>query len=97
MPPLQLPPTAQALLQTPQFFGSLEVSTQTPEQLLCPGGHAHVPPRHAPPTGQELPQKPQFFGSLKVLTQTPPQLLWPGGHWQLPPTQLARRTRQSTA
>jgi hypothetical protein len=89
-PPWQDCPTPQSCPQEPQFWGSVLVSTQAPEQLVSLGAH---PDWHSEPlqTGfggwQVWPQLPQLLGSVAVFTQTPPQLVRPFGQTstQLPP------------
>ena len=61
-PPSQTP-SGQALPQAPQWFGSLERSTQTPPQLVSVstqaiGGALQIPPSQTP-SGQTLPHAPQ--------------------------------------
>jgi hypothetical protein len=71
VPPSTTDPAVQTPVQDPQWSGSLEVSTQTPEQLVVPCGQPQVPLLHCWPAGQILPQVPQLSGSVVVLVQAP--------------------------
>ena len=65
------------LPHAPQWFGSLDRSTQPAKpQFTCPGtGQTHWPETHVWPGLHWLPHMPQWFGSLVVLTHpmAPPQ------------------------
>jgi hypothetical protein len=52
-------PAPHAAPQAPQFFGSTEVSEQSPAHAISPGGQAHVPPAQISSPLQEIPQPPQ--------------------------------------
>jgi hypothetical protein len=87
---------AHAWPQLPQFFGSLERSTQLEPQAVFGGWHivvqALASQRGVIPL-QTLPQAPQFLGSLLVLVHMPPQFWSPGGQppsgvSQVPPEQV---------
>jgi hypothetical protein len=78
-PALQVSPCAQAVLQLPQWFGSVEVSAQVVQQMAFPAGQLHWPLTHEWPVGHAVPQLPQWFGSVDRLTHpmTPPQFTSP--------------------
>jgi hypothetical protein len=60
-------PSAQALPQKPQLFGSVVVSAHPPPQHICPAPHV-------------LPQEPQLFGSDCVSTHPLPQHICSPSH-----------------
>jgi hypothetical protein len=60
----------QALVQPPQWLGSLVVSIQTLLQLV-PVAHWHEPVTHTMPVGQAWPQVPQLALSVWVSTSQP--------------------------
>jgi hypothetical protein len=80
MPFEQSWPGPQTLLQLPQWFGSLVVSTQTPLQSLWPGGQTHMPPAQLAPVGHALPHLPQSALSVCRFTHWPLQLVSPVPH-----------------
>ncbi len=72
--PLQVPPMhgtvgAQLVEQSPQWRGSVSVSTHAPLHTTWPAGQSHTPPEHVANAGQMYPQVPQFDVSLDVSTQ----------------------------
>jgi hypothetical protein len=70
-PAEQTRPSAQALLQAPQFDGSFLVFTQLERHSDVPPEHtsAHAPFTQLMPDAQALPQPPQFEASLCTSTQ----------------------------
>jgi hypothetical protein len=58
-PDEQTSPAGHALVQLPQWFGSLCVATQTPPHSVCKAGHWQVPPTQACPDAQVFVQLPQ--------------------------------------
>jgi hypothetical protein len=78
MPLLHTVPIGQMLPHIPQFSGSVDVLTQTPEQLAVPAGHVQTPPEHDAPPVHARPQPPQFKLSVLVLTHAPLQSVWVG-------------------
>ncbi len=90
-PAVQTSPCAQALLQLPQWAGSLAGLEHCAPHCTSPTGQTHWPETHESPVGQALPQAPQWAGSLARLAQpiNRPQSTSPVGHWQLPPVQVA--------
>jgi hypothetical protein len=78
------------LPHVPQFFGSVDRSTQAPLHTACPTGHWQEPDRQDAPLAQALPHVPQFAVSVCRFTQAPPQTTSPGvGHAQLPEEQTS--------
>lgn len=62
----------------PQWFGSVDRSTQPmPAQLCWVAPHAQPLSTQACPTSQAMLQPPQLFGSPVVSTHEP--VIWPGG------------------
>jgi hypothetical protein len=65
-------PTAQTLLQPPQFWGSLVVSTQLDPQAVVPAAHAHMLAAQTCRLAHARPQAPQFAGSFVTSVHAPP-------------------------
>ena len=64
--------------QSPQLFGSVELSTQTPPQLSTGHDTAQRPPEQSWPDGHTLPHAPQLLGSASGCSmQRPLQNSWP--------------------
>jgi len=92
-PVTQLAPFAQAWPQAPQFFESLDSSTQTPPHRLSVAKLPHfvqTPLWQADIVGQDVPHPPQFAWSLLVSTHVPAHMLgWAAGQPQTLEMQLA--------
>lgn len=90
-PALQVSPCAQAVLQVPQWFGSVEVLAQVVPQIVFPAGQVHWPLTQESPVGHAVAQVPQWFGSVDGLTHpmSPPQLTSPAGQVHTPAVQTA--------
>ena len=73
IPWLHVCPDGHGIPHPPQLLESLAVFTHTPEQSVCPAGHAHVPPLQIFPPLQPLPHAPQLLESLEVSTHAPEQ------------------------
>ncbi len=68
----------QAMLQPPQLFGSVVVSTQVPLQSV-PDVQVQAPATQVSPPAvlQACPQLPQLLTSVAVAVQLPLQAVWP--------------------
>jgi hypothetical protein len=82
-PPLQVAPHA------PQLLGSVEGSTQVPEQLMWPAVQVQVPVRQVALAPQAFPHPPQLPESLLRLAQTDPHWVVPTGQAHTPETHEA--------
>jgi hypothetical protein len=60
LPAVQSCAPTHSVPQVPQLFGSIERSTHTPPQDVCPAGQAHLPATQLVPPLQATPQPPQF-------------------------------------
>jgi len=76
----------QAVVQVPQWAGSLRRSTQTPPHSRLPAGHWHLPVAQNEPPVHLIPQPPQLRSSEAVLVQEPLHEVRPVEHmaWQVP-------------
>jgi hypothetical protein len=76
-------PPLQTVPHFPQLFGSVESSTQCPEQFVSPLAHCnepeHVPFEQAWPDGHAWPHAPQLEPFDLRSTQAPEHRVWPGG------------------
>ena len=77
-------PIGQAMLQPPQFWGSVCVSTQTVgltvgQAVGCAAEQlrVHAPETHTSPGMQVTPQAPQFLTSVVTTTQLWPHAVYP--------------------
>jgi hypothetical protein len=76
MPLAQVCPEPQAWLQAPQFWGSVDRSTQLWPQAVLGLWHCvlqELASQNGAVVGHTLPQDPQFFGSTCVSTHRPEQ------------------------
>lgn len=97
-PLVQVSPLVQAIVQEPQWNGSVSRLVQVPLQLVWPPVHA-PPPVHCPllqlwPLLQTWPQAPQLLisvlASVHAASAPLPHTMLPVGQEQLPaPSQLA--------
>jgi len=75
-------PLPHTVPQTPQFVGSVVVSTQAPPQSVVPPTQfaPQLPLEHTWPPGQMVPHMPQLLESICVLTQAVPHSVVPPAH-----------------
>jgi hypothetical protein len=80
VPATQLEPEAHAVVQSPQWAGSVITSTQAPPHASWPPGQAQVPFSQVVPAGQALPHVPQLVASdANVMQVDPPHCSQPDG------------------
>lgn len=91
-PALQASPELHCLSHWPQWFGSEDVSTQSPPQSSVPARQTQLPALHIWSRLQLLSQLPQWRGSLARSKQSPLQLSSPAAHVHSPPAHAVAST-----